>query len=191
MATEHPSSTSLGQKYAANIKGKTILITGTSPKSIAAQLAISLAPHEPKLIVLAGRSAAKMEETAQEVKQAAPACPTRNLIVDFSDLKSVRSAAKDVNGYAEDIDVLVLSAGIMAPPYGKTADGFESQFGVNHIGPFLFANSIMGKMQAAAKKSSDGARVVIVSSEGHAVAGIGKDLDEIGFHVRPLYTLTA
>lgn len=154
-STGQPTATALGKKLASNISNKTILITGASPSSIAAQLAIALAPHNPKLIVLAGRSASKLDETAKQIKDAALGCPTRNLMVDFGSLDSVRKAAKEVNGYAENIDVSILSAGIMAPPYQKTEDGFESSFATNHLGHFLFVNSIISKIQAAAKESAD------------------------------------
>ena len=75
------------------------------------------------------------------------------------------------------------SAGIMAPPYIKSVDGFESSFVTNHLGPFLFINNIMGKIRAAAKGNPGGSRVVTVSSEGHALGTVGKTLQEIGFNV--------
>lgn len=182
--SDSPTATDLGRQFASHIKGKTVLITGPSPDSIAAQFAVAVAPNEPHLIILAGRSAAKLDATAQEVKKAAPNCPTRNLVVDFGSLGSVRNAVKEVNAYSEDLDILMLSAGIMAPPYSKTEDGFENSFATNHLGHFLFANSVMGKVQAAAKNNAGGSRIVSVSSEGHALAGIGKNMDEINFNVR-------
>lgn len=178
-----PNATDLGQKFASEIQGKTILITGPSPQSIAAQFAIAIAPHGPKLLILAGRSASKMDAIAEEIKSVAPSCPTRNLIVDFGSLASVRKASQEVNAYSEDIDVAMLSAGVMAPPYSKTEDGFESQFAINHLGHFLFTNNIMSKLQAAAKKNAGGARVVAVSSDGHAMSGIGETIDEINYQV--------
>ena len=190
MATERPTATGLGEAFRSYITGRNILITGASPNSIAAQLAVALAPHKPNLVILAGRSAAKLDETAQTLKQVSSNCPTRNLIVDFSNLDSVRMAAQEVNAYVEDIDVSFLSAGIMAPPYRKTADGFESSFEINHLGPFLFINSIMSRIQAAGKKSDEGARIVVVSSDGHAVAGIGKTIEDVNFNVS-LATTTA
>ena len=184
MTSVVPNSTDLGHQFASQINGKTVLITGPSPKSIAAQMAIAVAPHAPKLLILAGRSASKLDATAKDVKEIAPDCLTRNLIVDFASLESVRRASKSVNEYAEDIDVAVLCAGIMGTrQYQKTEDGFESQFGTNHLGHFLFANNIVGKLQAAGRKNPDGARVVLVSSDGHALSGIGKDIDEINFQV--------
>ena len=83
----------------------------------------------------------------------------------------------EVNAYAEPIDVLINNAGIMAAPYATTVDGLEAQFATNHVGPFLFTNLIMQRVLAAGR----GARVVNVSSSGHALEGIR--WDDYGFSV--------
>ena len=95
MASELPTATGLAAKFADNIHGKVVLITGPSPNSIAAQFAISLAPYGPKLLILAGRSASKMDETAKAVQAASATCATRTVIVDFGSLESVRKASKE------------------------------------------------------------------------------------------------
>lgn len=84
--------------------------------------------------------------------------------LDLSSLETVRTAAKEVNGWIDvpNIDVLVNNAGIMAVPYSLTVDEYESQLATNHLGPFLFTNLIMAKILASSTP-----RIVMVSSDGH------------------------
>jgi NAD(P)-dependent dehydrogenase (short-subunit alcohol dehydrogenase family) len=82
--------------------------------------------------------------------------------MDLGSLTSVRNAAKS---FDETLDVLICNAGIMAVPYGKTEDGFEKQFGVNHLGHFLFTNLLLKE-----GKIRNGGRIVIVTSDGHRLS---------------------
>ncbi|KAJ5225587.1 short-chain dehydrogenase [Penicillium chermesinum] len=156
----------------STIRGKTVLITGASPNSLAAEFALSISKHAPGLIILAGRSAAKNEQTAAEIKKVAPDVSTRFLQLDLGSMASIRESAKEVNGYTDvdHIDVLMNSAGIMAGPYAQTADGIEAQFGTNHLGHFLFTNLIMDKLVSA--DGSKPSRVVNVTSMGHQLSPI-------------------
>jgi len=158
----------LVQDLAAQIYGKVILTTGVSPGGLGAYFAEAIAKAQPKLLILAGRNTSKAEATAQAIASSSPGLETRLLELDLSSQKQVREAAAEVNAYPEPIDVLVNNAGIMASDYAKTVDGLESQFGTNHIGPWLFTNLIMGKLLAA----QNGARVVNVSSDGHRLGAI-------------------
>ncbi|KAK2740826.1 short-chain dehydrogenase reductase family [Colletotrichum kahawae] len=123
--------------FADQIKGKTILVT--------------------------------VQQTADAITAANPSVRIKTLELDLGSFKNVRSAAETVNGWEDvpHIDVLMNNAGIMAVPFSLTEDGLESQFGTNHLGPFLFTNSIMGKVLAAAEP-----RVVTVSSDGHRLGHI-------------------
>ncbi|KAK7964446.1 hypothetical protein PG988_011420 [Apiospora saccharicola] len=96
------------------------------------------------------------------------AVETRLLQLDLGSFASVRKAAQEVNAYAENIDVLVNNAGIMAVPYAQTEDGLESQLQTNHLGHFLFTNLIMDKILASGPTS----RVVNVSSQGYRIGGV-------------------
>ena len=129
----------------AIIKGKTILITGTSPGGLVAEFAQVISKHSPDLIILANRDVSKASETAKTISEIAPSVPTRILELDLASQAQIREAAKEVlEKYPEThIDVLVNNAGVMAGPYKVTADGIENQFGTNHIGHFLFTNLIM------------------------------------------------
>ncbi|KAI1074547.1 WW domain-containing oxidoreductase [Whalleya microplaca] len=86
------------------------------------------------------------------------------LTTDLDSLAAARSAADVVNSWADvpSIDVLINNAGIMAPDFKLSPDGFESQLATNHLGPFLFTNLIMGKILA-----SKSPRIVNVGSDGH------------------------
>ncbi|KAF1347503.1 hypothetical protein BDV97DRAFT_334056 [Delphinella strobiligena] len=154
----------VAQAFSDNIKGKVILITGVSPGSLGSEVVHVLAKHQPRLIIIAGRNTQKLKETEDAVLKKPPSAALRSLVLDLSSLDQVRTAAAEVNAYPEHIDILINNAGIMAAPYSQTVDGFESQFGINHLAPFLFTNLIMPKLLSA----SDGARVVVFSSDAHA-----------------------
>ncbi|KAJ7438227.1 hypothetical protein B0H11DRAFT_2105512 [Mycena galericulata] len=151
-------------EFSDNIKGKVILVTGTSPGGIGAAYCAAVAKSSPSMIILHGRSAASIQATADAVKAANPAVQTRLLPFDLASLESVREGAALVNSWDDVpfVDLLVNNAGIMAVPYGKTVDGIERHFATNHLGHFLFTNLIMGKLLA-----SKAPRVVIISSNGH------------------------
>ena len=152
----------------SSIENKTVLITGVTSGGLGAGFATVIAPYRPSLIILAARDISKAEETAREIKTAAPSVTTRILELDLDSQTQIRKAAKEVLSYKEHIDVLVNNAGLMAPPFRLTKDGLESQFGINHIGHFLFTNLIMKKLVAPGKS----ARVVNVSSDGHRMGPI-------------------
>lgn len=155
--------------YADHIKGKTILVTGVSPRGLGATFAETVAAASPATLILAGRNTAKVQQTADAITAASPSVHIKTLELDLGSFKNVRNAAETVNEWEDvpHIDVLVNNAGIMAVPFSLTEDGFESQFGTNHLGPFLFTNLIMGKVLAAAEP-----RVVTVSSDGHRLGHI-------------------
>ena len=142
--TGEEATTALAQ----HIKGKTVIVTGVSPGGLGLETARVIALRNPKLIILAGRSKEKLEQAEAEVNKAAPGTAVRQLVLDLGDLKKVRSAAAEVNGWEDvpSIDVVVNNAGIMATPFALTGDGIETQFGTNHIGHFLFTQLVMGKI---------------------------------------------
>ncbi|OHF01962.1 short-chain dehydrogenase/reductase family Oxidoreductase [Colletotrichum orchidophilum] len=163
------TGTELVAEYASHIAGKTILVTGVSPGGLGAAFAQAVAAGSPALLLLAGRNTAKVQQTADAITSSHPSVAVRALELDLGSFKSVREAAETVNGWdnVPHIDVLVNNAGIMATEWSKTEDGFESQFGTNHLGPFLFTNLIMNKVLAAQE-----ARIVTVSSDGHRLSHI-------------------
>ncbi|EHK22544.1 uncharacterized protein TRIVIDRAFT_179867 [Trichoderma virens Gv29-8] len=156
-------------EYAPLIKGKTILTTGVSPNSLGARYVETLAAGQPKLLILAGRDLAKVNQTAEAINKAHPDVQTRVLQLDLSSFAAVRKAAAEVNSWDDVpvIDVLMNNAGIMAVPYKICEDGYESQLTCNHLSHFLFTNLILDKILASEDK-----RVVNVSSGGHWFSGI-------------------
>ncbi|MCJ1385474.1 hypothetical protein MMC17_008597 [Xylographa soralifera] len=154
--------------FASQIKGKTVLITGVSPGSLGAEFSRAISLHQPRLLILAGRSTSKLEATATSLKTLAPNIKIRLLQLDLQSQKQIRKAAAEVNAYEEVVDVLINNAAIMTHDYSTTDDGIESQFGTNHIGHFLFTNMLLSKMLAAEKE----VRIVNVSSRAHRRSGI-------------------
>lgn len=163
------TATELVVDYAPFIERKTILVTGVSPGSLGGFYVQSIAKAKPTCLVLAGRSANKLEQCAKEILVETPGIKIKTLEIDLSSLNSVRKAADQVNSWDDvpPIDVLVNNAGIMAVEYQLSVDGFESHFATNYLGPFLFTNLIMGKILKSASP-----RVVIVTSDGHRMSPI-------------------
>jgi NAD(P)-dependent dehydrogenase (short-subunit alcohol dehydrogenase family) len=173
VADECKTASALARRYARQIKGKTVLTTGVSPGSLGAVFVRAIAASQPGLLVLAGRNAARLQETANSL-----GVRTRLLDVDLESLESVRAAAERVMSWTDVscIDVFVNSAGVMATEYGVSPDGHERQLAVNHLGPWLFVNLIMDKILA-----SRAPRVVLVGSEGHRLSGVR--FDDVNFRV--------
>jgi NAD(P)-dependent dehydrogenase (short-subunit alcohol dehydrogenase family) len=152
----------------ANIAGKTILVTGTTPKGLGAAFAAIIARHHPQCIILATRDLAKAQEAAEDVVAAGPSVRVRCVELDLSSMQQVRKAAAEIKSFGEKIDVIVNNAGIMATPYAKTVDGLERQFGTNHIGHFLLTNLLLTDMLARGAPL----RVINVSSNGFRFGGV-------------------
>src|SRR5580704_16035035 len=155
-----------------NLKGNRILVTGVSA-GLGVETARSLVAHGA-YVVGAARDLAKAEgATAQVRKEAAANGGGFELIeLDLGSLKSVRAAADKLLAKGERFDIVIANAGVMATPFGHTADGFETQFGTNHLGHFVFVNRIAPLLRS-------GGRLVNVSSAGHRFANV--DLDDPGF----------
>ncbi|KAK6532709.1 hypothetical protein TWF281_006887 [Arthrobotrys megalospora] len=163
------------QEFASLIKGKTVLITGVASGGLGGATAIALARAQPKLILLHARSEDKIAPIAKEVQK--EGVSTKSVVMDLSSLGSVRKAAEAIiSSEGVTIDVIINCAGVMATPYGKTEDGFEQQFGINHLSHFLFTNLLF-----KASKVADGGRVVNVSSGAHMFMGKGIRWDDINF----------
>ncbi len=133
----------------ANLEGKRFLITGATSgigKESAREL-VRAGAH----VIISGRNPEKAEQTRKELSSDR----VSTLILDLADLNSIRKAARELT---EEIDVLILNAGVMAVPFTKTADDCELQMGTNHLGHFAFAGLIADRITS---------RVVSVSSQAH------------------------
>ncbi|KDQ19220.1 hypothetical protein BOTBODRAFT_27801 [Botryobasidium botryosum FD-172 SS1] len=148
--------------FAAEIKGKNVLITGPSLGGLGAETARVISKFGAGIVILAGRSRDKLEETEKAIKSDVPTAKTRLLILDLNSLAAIGAAADEVLAYPEPIHVLINNAAIMAIDYAITADGYEAQFGVNYLAHFLFTARIFPKL-----RESGSPRVVNISSGGH------------------------
>ena len=124
-----------------NLHGKRILVTGVSA-GLGVETARSLAAHGAQ-VVGAARDLTKAEASTTQVRKDAAAHGGSFELVelDLASLKSVRACADKLLAKAEPFDVVIANAGVMATPFGHTADGFETQFGTNHLGHFVSRQS--------------------------------------------------
>ncbi|XP_041916792.1 retinol dehydrogenase 11-like [Alosa sapidissima] len=144
----------------ARLDGRTALITGANT-GIGKETAVDLAGRGAR-VILACRDMGRANQAADEIRKRSG---NGNVVVkqlDLASLQSVRALAADVKASEERLDILINNAGIMMCPKWKTEDGFEMQFGVNHLGHFLLTNSLLDLL-----KKSAPSRVVNVSSLAH------------------------
>jgi NAD(P)-dependent dehydrogenase (short-subunit alcohol dehydrogenase family) len=148
-----------------DLKGKRILITGVSA-GLGVETARALVSHGAD-VVGAARDLAKAEAATGEVRDAAAASGAGFELIqlDLASLASVRAAADALNADGRRFDVVIANAGVMAAPFGKTTDGFETQFGTNHLGHFTFVNRIASLIK-------DGGRLVNLASSGHRFSDV-------------------
>lgn len=159
-----------------NLKGKRILVTGASA-GLGVETARALAAHGAHVVGAVRDLAKARAATAQVSKDAAANGGGFELVeLDLANLRSVRASADALLARGEPFDVVIANAGVMATPFGHTVDGFETQFGTNHLGHFVFVNRI-------AKLIRDGGRLVNLSSAGHRYANV--DLDDPNFETTP------
>ncbi|MEV1176609.1 oxidoreductase, partial [Nonomuraea sp. NPDC049784] len=149
-------------------RGRIALITGAN-SGIGFETAKLLAEHGAT-VVLACRDEAKMSEAAKQLRSAAPRGEIATLGLDLASLASIRAAAEAFHDRHARLDLLINNAGLMIPPYGKTADGFESQFGVNHLGHFALTGLLLDRLLG-----TPGSRIVTISSNAHRRGTINFD----------------
>ena len=158
-----------------DLTGMRILVTGASA-GLGVETARALAAHGAN-VVGAARDLAKARTATQDVQAAARAGGgTFDLVeLDLASLASVRTCADALLADGRAFDVIIANAGVMACPKGQTQDGFETQFGTNHLGHFVLVNRIATLLRP-------GARLVNLSSAGHRYADV--DLDDPNFERR-------
>ena len=152
-----------------DLTGRRFVVTGAS-SGLGEESTRALAAHGARVTMLA-RNPEKNEAAAARVREAVPDADLELGTVDLADLASIRSFAAEYLSEHEAIDVLINNAGVMVCPFGRTADGFETQFGTNHLGHFLLTALLM-----PALLKGDAPRVVNLSSGGHSISDV--DLDD-------------
>jgi NAD(P)-dependent dehydrogenase (short-subunit alcohol dehydrogenase family) len=145
-----------------DLAGRTALVTGVT-SGLGEHTVLELARKGAK-VVMAARSETKLRGAMDDVKRSLPRAELVPLVVDLADLSSIRRAADEARRLGP-LDILVNNAGVMATPHRRTADGFELQFGTNHLGHFALTGLLFPQLAEA-----EAARVVTVSSQAHRIA---------------------
>lgn len=152
------------------LQGKTVVITGGNT-GIGKETAIDLAKRGAR-IILACRNQSKGNDAVIDIIQASGSSNVVLRLLDLGSFKSIRDFAAEVNKNEDRVDILINNAGVMFCPYMETQDGYETQFGTNHLGHFLLTNLLLDKIKACAPS-----RIVNVSSHGHFYGEI--DFDDL------------
>ena len=158
-----------------DLSGKIAVVTGASA-GLGVETSRCLAAAGAT-VVMVGRDAGKLDDARGRISEQVPEERLDTEIMDLADLSSIRSAANAIGERHPRIHLLINNAGVMACPRAQTRDGFELQFGTNHIGHFLFTCLLVPNLLAAAP-----ARVVNLSSSGHRFGKV--DFDDPNFERR-------
>jgi NAD(P)-dependent dehydrogenase (short-subunit alcohol dehydrogenase family) len=155
-----------------DLTGKRALVTGVSA-GLGVETARALIAHGAEVV-----GTARDLDKARRATEAAGVDASRLTLVemDLASLASIRAAADKLVADGRGFDLVIANAGVMACPFSKTVDGFETQFGTNHLGHFVFVNRIAGLMKP-------GARLVSLASAGHRFSDV--DLDDPNFETTP------
>lgn len=140
--------------------GKRVLITGAN-SGIGLEAAKVFVAKGAQ-VILACRNPSKGNDALQAIKTENPTGQVSLMTLDLANLESIHDFSKAFIEKYDSLDILINNAGVMAPPFTKTADGFELQFGTNHLGHFALTGHLMPALEAA-----DKARIVVVSSLAH------------------------
>jgi NAD(P)-dependent dehydrogenase (short-subunit alcohol dehydrogenase family) len=157
-----------------DLTGRRILVTGVSA-GLGLETARTLVAHGAH-VVGAARDLQKARTATARIRAGSDGAALELIELDLSSLASVRACANKLLSAGEPFDLLIANAGVMATPKGTTAEGFETQFGINHLGHFVLINRIVPLL-------GSGARLVNLSSAGHRFSDV--DLDDPNFEHRP------
>jgi NAD(P)-dependent dehydrogenase (short-subunit alcohol dehydrogenase family) len=164
-----------------SLSGKRVLVTGVSA-GLGVETARALAAHGAEVIG-AARDLSKAQGATEKVRAQAARGGSLHLVqIDLASLDSVRRCADGLLAAGESFDVIIANAGVMACPKGTTVDGFETQFGTNHLGHFVLVNRIASLLRP-------GSRLVNLSSAGHRYADV--NLEDPNFEHSPYAEFTA
>ncbi|SJZ31613.1 NAD(P)-dependent dehydrogenase, short-chain alcohol dehydrogenase family [Enhydrobacter aerosaccus] len=158
-----------------DLSGKRVLVTGVSA-GLGVETARALAAHGATVVGAARNLDKAKIATVQAREQAAKGGGLELVELDLASLGSVRRCADGLVAAGKPFDLVIANAGVMACPKSFTADGFETQFGTNHLGHFVFVNRIASLLKP-------GARLVNLSSAGHRFSDV--DLDDPNFERTP------
>jgi NAD(P)-dependent dehydrogenase (short-subunit alcohol dehydrogenase family) len=163
-----PTLTALEIVDGVDLTGKTCVVTGASA-GLGRESARALAKAGAH-VVLAARDRQALADADAWIRDDIPDAVTSRVELDLTSLVTVRAAAKAIGRIAPAIHVLMNNAGVMFTPFSRTTEGFEIQFGTNHLGHFELTRLLVSNLVAA-----DGARIVILSSDGHRLSDVDFD----------------
>ncbi|WP_394237127.1 oxidoreductase [Niallia oryzisoli] len=143
-----------------DLTGKTAIITGAN-SGIGYGAAKDFVRNGAR-VIMAVRNEDKGKVARERILQENPQAAIDVMRIDLADLASIRSFADAIKGQLDSLDLLINNAGVMMPPHSKTKDGFELQFGSNHLGHFALTGQLLPLL-----KNTPGSRVVTVSSLAH------------------------
>jgi NAD(P)-dependent dehydrogenase (short-subunit alcohol dehydrogenase family) len=150
-----------------DLSGRTAFITG-GYSGLGKETARAMAAKGAH-VILAGRDAGKLDDAAREIGEATGA-RVDTIVCDLASLASVRACGAEARERFDKIDLLINNAGVMACPRGETADGFEMQFGTNHLGHFLLTRELLPLVEKGER-----ARIINLSSRGHHIDRVHLD----------------
>jgi len=156
--------------------GRVVIVTGSS-SGIGFEAAKVLANNNATVII-AVRNRQKGDAAVGKIKAENENADVSLMILDLANLQSVRDFAAQFKQKQDRLDLLINNAGVMMPPYGKTADGFELQFGVNHLGHFVLTGLLLDVIE-----KTPNSRIVNVSSMAHKYGNL--DFDDLNWEARP------
>lgn len=153
------------------LQGKRVLVTGVSA-GLGVETARTLVAHGAEVVGTARDLEKAKKATAHIQAESGQGGSLKLIELDLASLASVRAAADKLIADGRTFDVIIANAGVMATPLGYTADGFETQFGTNHLGHFVFINRIASLIRP-------GGRLVNLASSGHRFSDV--NLDDVNF----------
>ncbi|KAL4878156.1 hypothetical protein BJY04DRAFT_229895 [Aspergillus karnatakaensis] len=170
----HTEGKTVVSEWGSTLKGKTVVITGASEKSLGASTATHLAHANPSTILLLARSEPKVKPVIDSIKDINPSIKSIFIPVELDYFDSVRAAAKSILEKVEKIDVLINNAGVMAIPWAQNKNGIEKTFAINHLGHFLLTKLLMPAVLAGG-----GGRIVNLTSAAYKMAPV--DFGDLNF----------
>lgn len=159
-----------------DLSGRTVFVTGAN-SGLGQETSRAMAARGAH-VIMAGRDQAKLDEAVAAIQGEHPKAQLDTLAVDLGNLENIRAATSRARQRFAKIDILINNAGVMATPFLHTTDGFEMQFGTNHLGHFALTGELFPLIERGHLK-----RIVNLSSRGHHMAPV--DFDDPHFERRP------
>jgi NAD(P)-dependent dehydrogenase (short-subunit alcohol dehydrogenase family) len=173
--SDAPTRTTADVLAGVDLSGRTAVVTGATT-GLGLETARALAAAGAH-VVITGRTEEKATAAVETVRGAVAGASVEAGVLELGSLASIRAFTDDLADRVDALHLLVANAGIMMTPFSHTEDGFESQFGTNHLGHFLLAGRLLPLLRAGAPS-----RVVVLSSGGHVASGV--DLDDPNYEHR-------